>query len=59
MKTFGRRDVLRGGALLPAALALPACSKSEAAPGAGAKPASSVAAIGNASKPEVADIRRR
>ncbi len=31
MTTLGRRDVLKAGALLPAALALPACNKSEAA----------------------------
>jgi nitrate/nitrite transport system substrate-binding protein len=57
MTTFGRRDVLKAGALLPAALTLPACNKSEAA-GAGAKvsPSSSAAAI-DPSKPEVSDLR--
>ncbi len=57
MTTFGRRNVLKAGALLPAALALPACSKSEAAPsGASAAPASSGVA-GSASTPEVSDLR--
>src|SRR5215217_2167999 len=55
MTTFGRRDVLKAGALLPAALALPACSKSDAATA--APTASSSAGVVDASKPEVSDLR--
>src|SRR5882757_46669 len=51
MTTFGRRDVLKAGALLPAALALPACNKSEAAP------ESKASAVVDPSKPEVSDLR--
>src|SRR5689334_16883332 len=55
MTTFGRRDVLKAGALLPAALALPACNKSDAATA--APTASASAGVVDASKPEVADLR--
>src|SRR4051794_4547700 len=57
MTTFGRRDVLKAGALLPAALALPACNKSEAASDAKPSSASSAAALVDPSKPEVSDLR--
>src|SRR3954468_5216839 len=56
MTTFGRRDVLKAGALLPAALALPACNKSEAAAEAKPKAASSAALV-DPLKPEVSDLR--
>jgi nitrate/nitrite transport system substrate-binding protein len=57
MTTFNRRDVLKAGALLPAALTLPACNKSEAAPSEAKSTAASSAAAGNASKPETSDLR--
>jgi nitrate/nitrite transport system substrate-binding protein len=57
MTTFGRREVLKASALLPAALALPACNKSEAAPAGSKAATSSSATAGNASAPEVADLR--
>src|SRR3954470_13595016 len=55
MTTFGRRDVLKAGALLPAALALDACNKSEAAPEKASAAAS--AAPVDPLKPEVTDLR--
>src|SRR5258706_9927738 len=55
MTTFGRRDVLKAGALLPAALALPACNKSDAASGTKAAPSASAAV--DPLKPEVSDLR--
>src|SRR6187399_1023790 len=55
MTTFGRRDALKVGALLPASLALPGCNKSEAA-ASDAKAVSSAAAV-DPSKPEVKDLR--
>src|SRR5216110_3396811 len=55
MTTFGRRDVLKASALLPAALALDACNKSDAAPGA-AKAAPSASAAVDPTKPEVTDL---
>src|SRR3954467_2638544 len=55
MTTFGRRDVLKAGALLPAALALPACNKSEAAATESKASAATTAAAGDPPKPEVAD----
>jgi nitrate/nitrite transport system substrate-binding protein len=57
MTTFGRRDVLKAGALLPAALALPACNKSEAAQSDAKATGASSAALGGASTPEVTDLR--
>jgi nitrate/nitrite transport system substrate-binding protein len=57
MTTFARRDVLKAGALLPAALALPACNKSEAAPSEAKAAVSSSPTAGSASKPEVSDLR--
>jgi len=57
MTTFGRRDVLKAGALVPAALTLQACNKSEAAGGASKAAPSSSAVAGSASKPEVSDLR--
>ncbi|HYQ27731.1 MAG TPA: ABC transporter substrate-binding protein, partial [Polyangiaceae bacterium] len=57
MTTFGRRDVLKAGALLPAALALPACSKSDAAAGAEKAAAAASAGVVDPSKPEVSDLR--
>src|SRR5690349_8067121 len=57
MTTFGRRDVLKAGALLPAALALPACSKSEAAPSEAKATGATSASVSSASKPEVTDMR--
>jgi nitrate/nitrite transport system substrate-binding protein len=57
MTTFARRDVLKAGALLPAALALPACNKSEAAASEAKAATSSGALAGSASKPEVSDLR--
>src|SRR6187551_171984 len=57
MTTFGRRDVLKAGALLPAALALPACNKTEAAAtGSKAAPSASAGLV-DPSKPEVADMK--
>jgi nitrate/nitrite transport system substrate-binding protein len=57
MTTLGRRDVLKAGALLSTTLALPACSKSEAAPTGTQAATSASAAAGSASKPEVSDMR--
>jgi nitrate/nitrite transport system substrate-binding protein len=57
MTTFGRREVLKASVLLPAAMALPACNKSEAAPAGSKAATSSSAAAGSASAPEVSDLR--
>src|SRR4051812_41646496 len=57
MTTFGRRDVLKAGALLPAALALPACNKSEAAATESKASAATSAAPVDPLKPEVSDMR--
>src|SRR6188768_1357763 len=57
MTTFGRRDVLKAGALLPAALALPACNKSADASTDAKASASASAAKIDPMKPEVSDLR--
>src|SRR6188768_1269927 len=54
-----RRDFIRAGAGLAVAAALPSCSKSKASPAVGAAPSASgmPTLIGDASKPETADLR--